>query len=498
MKQETILKCLNILQNACKSNMSFFEYCKKYKINYSSISKTIHRIKKHIKEENADKVIQLYNGIKTAKKKTQIDCIRDKDGKIAMYSYKIYPKNDSPIIGTFTREEMNSIYRMYSYYGDGLTQHSIVRHFPDIPIKDFKKILHAFKITKTCTPFAPHMIEELSEEELTNIQLREKENHLLHKIEEEQINNNTNLLKKYIQENTELKTKINNINNLFKELINYQELDTCKLTFTNPKSNLDHIIIFLSDMHIGAYNEKYGYIQLENYDEEEITRRLSCIVSYLASKKYASITICNLGDSVDSFNKLTTRGGHELPTIMSNKEQSILYQNIMYNFFYNLKQINNNIQYICVGESNHDGDWGWINNILLAQKIQDTLKIDTYISDKPIDQFDIKDVSIIILHGKDSKNQFKGFPLHLDVKTETWFNNYFIDSNIDFKNKKAVIKGDLHQYAYSRAKHFDYISAPSLYGSSNWIVANFGKTNWGVLYMEISNNNDIRTGVISD
>lgn len=123
--------------------------------------------------------------------------------------------------------------------------------------------------------------------------------------------------------------------------------------------------------------------------------------------------------------------------------------------------------------------------------------IKSYISNNPIDKFDINDISVIFLHGKDNYRQFKNFPLLIDFKTESWFNSYFIDSKLEFKSKRIVVKGDLHQFAYTNAKHFDYISAPSLYGSSDWIAANFGKTSWGVLTMEVRGNN-IKTCVIKD
>ena len=256
------------------------------------------------------------------------------------------------------------------------------------------------------------------------------------------------------------------------------------------------IIIVLSDLHIGAFNENFGYLPLESYDENEITRRLNKIVLSLHNN-YNSITVLNLGDSVDSYNKQTTRGGHELPSIISNKEQSIMYQKIMLNFFSKLVGFSKKINYICVGESNHDGDWGWINNIVLSSKLKSCFNIDSYVSNNPIDIFNIQDCSIIYLHGKDNFHQFKNFPLVINDKTETWFNNYFLDCGKNICSNKYVIKGDLHQYAYTCAKHFDYISAPSIYGSSSWITANFGKTPWGALLLEVNNNN-ITTKLIKD
>ena len=76
-------------------------------------------------------------------------------------------------------------------------------------------------------------------------------------------------------------------------------------------------------MHIGAYNAKYSsFIQLPSYDIKEIKSRLSRIVSSFAGQSYHSIYVVNLGDAVDGYNKETTRGGHELPEILDNKEIS--------------------------------------------------------------------------------------------------------------------------------------------------------------------------------
>ena len=106
--------------------------------------------------------------------RAKIEYLRDENNKIKYYSYKIFKRNKPSLVGKLTREEMNSIYRLYSYYGASLTQRQISRFFPDLSLIDFKRILRAFNITKASSPFAPHMIEEKSQEELMEIQLREK------------------------------------------------------------------------------------------------------------------------------------------------------------------------------------------------------------------------------------------------------------------------------------------------------------------------------------
>lgn len=421
---------------------------------------------------------------------------RDDNGNIQYYTFEIYRKNTPALIGKLTRNDMEVIMKLYSIYGANLTQKIVSREFPMYTFVEFKRILRAFNIYKSNSEFPLHMIEEHSEEELLTLHNQNKENNLLRKLEKDQLSEANKLINKLVKENQELKEDTANKQNIVKDLINTKFFSK-EIKIQNTSSNSD-LIIILSDLHVGAYNEKNGYIELEDYNEVEITRRLNKILTSVNNgTEYNSITVCNLGDSVDSYNKQTTRGGHELPSIISNKEQSKLYLKIMLEFFNNLILLCPKIKYICVGESNHDGDWGWLNNIVLAEKLRN-LNIDSYISDNPIDTFDVNGVSVIYLHGKDNFTQFKNFPLTLDFKTESWFNSYFIDCGKPLQSKKCIIKGDLHQYAYTCAKHFDYISAPSLYGSSNWITSNFGKTPWGALVIEIDMFNNIKNNLIRD
>lgn len=115
-----------------------------------------------------------------------------------------------------------------------------------------------------------------------------------------------------------------------------------------------------------------------------------------------------------------------------------------------------------------------------------------------MDVFDLNGNKILYLHGKDAFNQFKGFPLTLNDKTESWFNTYFINNKITADKNIYVVKGDLHQHAVTVGKTFTYVSASSLYGSSNWIVSNFGKTPWGTTYMEVDEDGEVLIGLISE
>ena len=98
--------------------------------------------------------------------RAETQLVRDSEGKVAYYKFTIYKRNKTPLTGKLTREEMNSVYRLYSYYGANITQREISRTLLEYSLVDFKRILRVFNITKACSPFAPHMYEEYTEEEL--------------------------------------------------------------------------------------------------------------------------------------------------------------------------------------------------------------------------------------------------------------------------------------------------------------------------------------------
>ena len=222
MRKTTLNKYLKILQEVKESGKTLKEYCNDNNNLYSSVTQTISKIREMNQEESETvrTILNLYSQVTNTKLTTcnvdtdtpsEISYERDENGKIVCYKYEIFRRDKTPLCGCLTREEMNTIYRLYSFYGDSLTQRVISRYFTEISLVDFKRILRAFNITKASSPFAPHMFEEKTEEELREIQLREKENSFLRKAEEDNIRNNEKLLKKYAQENIELKKKLKEV-----------------------------------------------------------------------------------------------------------------------------------------------------------------------------------------------------------------------------------------------------------------------------------------------
>lgn len=323
--------------------------------------------------------------------------VRDEEGKVTHYEFRILIRDKESFEGTLTLSEMQDIYVGYSNRGYNLSARKLSEKFPQYDLIQLKKILRAFQITKDCYPFAPHIAESKSKEELERMLLDLK----LHSASKNADRDEVQDKNKYILELTKELNKYRDKETFVKDLLRIPVKYNTPITplYSDANEYTNTLVIFLSDMHIGAYNPKYGFIQLEDYNKEEINRRLDKVYNFIINKLFDNLIICNLGDSVDSYKGETVRG-HELPTTITPKEQSKMYLDVMLEFFNKLLDYveNSHIKYICIGDSNHDGDWGWLNNVVLSAKLKE-LNIESHISDLPIDKFDIGNNSILFMHG---------------------------------------------------------------------------------------------------
>ena len=84
------------------------------------------------------------------------------------------------------------------------------------------------------------------------MQIREKENDFLKKIEEDRIKSNERLLKKYATENEELKSQLSSLKNFQFKLIDCPKIIR---TTSIGKPNYEYINLYLADLHIGAFEQ---------------------------------------------------------------------------------------------------------------------------------------------------------------------------------------------------------------------------------------------------
>ena len=295
------LKELSSLKDS-KRKINYWYTQKQNVVNSDNLSTDL--IKEFLDEYNRVKKVSPKTESVETDDRAKINIERDENGLIQYYEFEIYRKDSPTLIGKLTRKEMEIIYRLYTIYGANLTQKIVSREFPQYTFIEFKRILKAFNIYKANSEFAPHVIEEKSEEELINLHNQNKENNVLRRIEKDQLAEANKLINKLAQENQ----KLSKSSKLFEDLLKYDPNFTNEKPNISTRNNSNNVIIWLSDLHIGAYNEKFGFYQLPNYDKKEIKRRLDKVLSTFDKMICDNIVVVDLGDSIDQFNKETTRG----------------------------------------------------------------------------------------------------------------------------------------------------------------------------------------------
>ena len=247
------------------------------------------------------------------------------------------------------------------------------------------------------------------------------------------------------------------------------------------------LVVYMSDKHIGAAigeNAPYETIYNKEVLEERFARVLDEIREVECVYDLNHIVIVDLGDALDGYNAQTTRGGHTLPQNMTNKEAFNTFVELHKNFYTSLVDANlaHKLTFLHLTESNHGGDFEYFATRALEEYIntlyKETPSIKFYTLPHFINPFSIAGNTYLLSHGKDSVDMRNGLPLTLDAKTNEYITNYVIAKGIPFEGLH-FIKGDLHQASTQWGKHFRYRNIPSMFGSSKWIMTNYGMTNPG-------------------
>lgn len=519
MKNQTIKSLINLFKDAIANGRTLKEQCQ------IPGNKSIQTVKVQMKEikdslnssnELYREAMELYNkltnpntvvvsGIEDSPvygtvesletdSKAEISYERDSEGRITGYNYEIYRKGKAPLVGRLTRKEMNTIHNLYSVYGDNLQQRIVSREFPELSLIDLKRILRAFNITKASAPFAPHMFEEKTEDELREIQLREKENSFLRKAEEDLIKNNEKLLKKYAQENIDLKKQIEEMAQ-FK--VNIPEtIEPVYLEQFEPTGN--DLILHLSDLHIGAsVTSGVMYGENWNYGYNEAKRRLeSILIKVKELGDFDNIIINLMGDNIDcsGFTGKTARLDHVMPNNMDAREQGNSFITLMLWFIDSLikNECCSNVKVYSVPCGNHGGNYEYmVNKALLATINVMFPEIETTLFEEFYGAYEFNDHVFVLCHGKDDAYMKRGLPLNLNedakVRLYEWLDYEGITGdNIHF------IKGDLHSNNLNSCAKFSYRNVLSLFGASDYSNYNFSRNSYGVSYEMFINGNLVR------
>lgn len=399
---------------------------------------------------------------------------RDENGNIQYYTFEIFRKDSPTLRGKLDRKEMETIYRLYSYYGANLTQKIVSREFPYYTFIEFKRILRAFNIYKANSEFAPHQVEELTEEQLINLHNQNKENNVLRKIEKDQLAEANKLINKLANELNSFKS--------FKEFNIKLDSEYKPKTFNNHYEENKTLVLHISDTHVGAALSSTSLFN-NNWDEDEFVRRLDEIIKRIQQiGPFDKIIINFLGDYLDGMDGMTARRDHVMPQNMDNKEQFNVFVNNMLHFIVDVHNIANTVEVYAVPEGNHGGYADYFAIKALEYATNAVLpKVKFVVFDKYFGIFNVNSHTYLSMHGKDGQFMKKPMPLNLNDQVSTLLRDWMDREGI-YGNDIHVIKGDLHSNNLNSCRKFDYRNVLSLFGDSDYSQMNYVSNAYGVSY----------------
>lgn len=399
---------------------------------------------------------------------------RDENGNIQYYTFEIFRKDSPTLRGKLDRKEMETIYKLYSYYGANLTQKIVSREFPYYTFIDFKRILRAFNIYKANSEFAPHQVEELSEEQLINLHNQNKENNVLRRIEKDQLAEANKLINKLASELNSLKYT--------KDFHFTIDGNYTPKTYTPCYHTNKTLVLHISDTHVGAALSSTSLFK-NDWNEQEFARRLESLVTKISSLGgFEKIVINLLGDYLDGMDGMTARRDHVMPQNMDNKEQFNVFIKHMLHFIEDIQSLCNNVEIYAVPEGNHGGyaDYFAIKALEYATKSYFP-NIPFTVFDRYYGVFTVESHKYLVFHGKDGQFMKKPMPLNLNDNTSNLLRDWMDREQMNDDNIH-VIKGDLHSNNLNSCRKFDYRNVLSLFGDSDYSQMNYVSNSYGVSY----------------
>lgn len=490
VRQTTIDKVITFLTDVKNSGeKSILAYCRVNNISWPANWYSLVR-----KCQDIPEVKELLDSIKDTDKEDSTDSItesteyvRDSEGRIVGYKFNIKRKVGGPLIGTFSRTQMDTLCSLYSRYGADITTAQTSLAFPEYSLDELNRIKRAFLIFKYSCPFAPHEVDEHTESELHNLAIERKKNNLTRTLEKNQLKDALKINMQLAEENQHYK----DITNFLSDI----HIDLTGMSAITPKeiSSKQDLMLNLADLHIGAKVESDSLYN-NPWDEKEIHTRLSSILEQVSNLGTYNIIYVNLlGDMLDGQDNMTARRDHIMPQCMDNKEQFNVFLKQVTWFISNLQRLSNKVIVHSVPNGNHTGAPEYYAVIALKYALEQ-LGIKMTVFDKFIGCYTIEDHLILMCHGKDARFMKRPLPLHLNPNAIVWLNNYMDRNGITNKylpGKIHVIKGDLHTAGYDNTYKFDYRNCLSLFGDSDYSQMNYNSNPRGCSYSLIINNNFI-------
>jgi hypothetical protein len=245
----------------------------------------------------------------------------------------------------------------------------------------------------------------------------------------------------------------------------------------NQKALFDRAV--LTDVHVGMKVSDGHSLYDGAWNEEELFKRRDIFVNEIINnQKSNKLLIHELGDFMDGYNGMTTRGGHELPQNMDNQKAFDVALTFKITLIDALFQYYNKIEVVNICNDNHAGAFGYIVNSAFKAYIELKYKNVSVINQRKfIDHYIFDNRCFILTHGKDDKSLKFGFKPHLDAVQIEKIKNY-IDEYKLHCYQIEFSKGDSHQLLFdlTSSTAFEYQNFGAFSPPSDWVKVNFKNT----------------------
>lgn len=270
-----------------------------------------------------------------------------------------------------------------------------------------------------------------------------------------------------------------------KEII-AESLEICDRTplALNPAKSFEPkmMSVILTDVHAGMC-PKGGFLDYSWNAKlliDAFDKTLKDILSLveIAGGKVEELILYDLGDSLDGYEGLTTRGGHKLPQNMTTVQQFSLSLNCYLSLIENILKMDlaDTITIHRVHNDNHSFSFGQTVGYSLEsfiKKLYPDAKINFVQQDDFMAYKVYGDVAIVTTHGKDKEYMKQPMPYVMNPKWETYLGSVFKRWKI-LDKKILLFKGDQHRLGYSSHSFFEYYNFMAFSPPSGWAQHNFG------------------------
>jgi hypothetical protein len=236
---------------------------------------------------------------KSFENRTKVDVIRDDSERILYYTFDIQVRGERPLKGKLSREEMEKIHKIYPNGSMNL----VSQEFPYYDIRDIKRILRAFNITKTQL-FPQHVVEENEPSDVAKFAHKAKEVTAYKRFVEKKGDFVSNELRKtqgQLYEVTEDRAWAEDLIRTY--LSSPPKFDFQELQFNTEKNPSDIIAIF-GDVHFGKKFE-CSKVPFGRGTSSKILRERCLSIAHYAAKaavenKSNTLHLVNMGDLFES------------------------------------------------------------------------------------------------------------------------------------------------------------------------------------------------------